>query len=141
MPPIEPAYLMAAGIFLIGLEIVLYSFFIIWIGIGLILVGLLSFVITFADGYYQLAIAFTTGAILLYLLRGWAMRLVEGTQSSDEEQVHEHGIGIVDGGMIRMDGTYWQSDSDLSVYKDGDRVEVIEIKNNRVILEKGEKRQ
>jgi len=134
MAPIEPAYLMAAGIFLIGLEIVLYSFFIVWIGIGLILVGVLSYVVHFGDGYYQLAIAFSVGLFLLFWLRGWAMRIIEKSEDDSEEPIHRSGVGIVDNGIIKMDGTFWQTDDDLSGYKDGDRVEVVDIRHNRAVL-------
>lgn len=134
MAPIEPTYLMAAGIFMIGLEIVLYSFFIVWIGIGLILVGALSYAVAFSDGYYQLAIAFMIGFLLAYLLRGWAMRRVNESEDSSEEAIHKRGIGIVDHGEIRMDGTFWQTDADLSRYNDGDRVDVMDIRKNKAIL-------
>jgi membrane protein implicated in regulation of membrane protease activity len=36
--------------------------------------------------------------------------------------------------MIKMGGTFWQSDDDLSIYKDGDKVEVLDIKNNKAVL-------
>ncbi len=136
MPMIEPAYLIAAGIFLIGLEIVLYSFFIVWIGIGLILVGLSSYLIAFDDGYVQLAIAFSIGFILAYLLRKKAMEFADNSEDSSEEHVHQRGVGIVDNGRIRMDGTFWQTDDDISDYDDGDRVEVIDIQSNKAILAK-----
>lgn len=135
MPVIEPEYLLAAGIFLIGIEIVLYSFFIIWIGIGLIFVGFLSYVISFESGYTQLAIAFTIGFALLMLLRKRAMSFVTKSEDRSEEHIHQGGIGIVDNGMIKMDGTYWQTDDDLSRYENGDRVKVVDIQKNRAVLE------
>lgn len=136
MEPIDPAYLIAAGIFLIGFEIVLYSFFIVWIGIGLIVVGLSSYLFAFGDGYVQLSIAFSIGLILAFILRKRAMEFVDRSEDSSEEHVHQSGVGIVDDGRIRMDGTFWQTDDDLSGYKDGDRVEVIDIQSNKAILVK-----
>lgn len=136
MPVIEPAYLIAAGIFLIGLEIVLYSFFIVWIGIGLILVGLSSYLIAFDDGYVQLAIAFSIGFMLAFMLRKRAMEFVDSSEDSSEEYVHQRGIGIVDNGRIRMDGTFWQTDDDISDFVDGDRVEIVDIRSNKVLLAK-----
>ena len=40
----------------------------------------------------------------------------------------------VDNGMIKMNGTFWQSDEDLSKYKDGYKVEVLDIVNNKAVL-------
>ncbi|WP_373033802.1 NfeD family protein, partial [Sulfurovum sp.] len=76
------------------------------------------------------------GLLLLLALRKWSMNLINRTQDNTEEKIHKSGIGVIDGGMIKMDGTYWQSDDDLSQYKDGDRVEVLDIVNNKVKLAK-----
>jgi len=135
MPAIEPEYLLAAGIFLIGIEIVLYSFFIIWIGIGLIVAGFLSYAVSFDSGYTQLAIAFTIGFALLIMLRKRAVSFIIKSEDRREEHIHRGGIGIVDNGMIKMDGTYWQTDDDLSRYENGDRVKVVDIHKNRAVLE------
>lgn len=134
MEVIDWAYLLAFGIVLIGLEALIFSFFLVWIGIGFIIVALLTYFGVFESGTAQIAVAVSIGLVLLLALRKWSMNLINKTQDNTEEKIHTGGVGVIDGGMIKMDGTYWQSDDDLSEYKDGDRVEVLDIVNNKAKL-------
>ena len=134
MDAIAWGYLFALGIILIGLEALLFSFVLLWIGIGFIVVALLSYMMLFESGYAQIAVAVSIGLLLVLVLRKWSMNLVNKTEDDTEEKIHKGGVGVIDGGMIKMNGTYWQSDDDLSGYKDGDRVEVIDIVNNKAKL-------
>ncbi len=136
MDPIDWAYLLAIGIILIGFEALLFSFFLVWIGIGFVVVALLTYLGLFESGYAQIAVAVSIGLVLLFTLRKWSMNLVHQTEDDTEEKIHQSGVGIIEGGMIKMDGTYWQSDDDLSRYKEGDRVEVLDIVNNKAKLAK-----
>ena len=134
MEVIDWAYLLAFGIVLIGLEALIVSFFLVWIGIGFIAVAAMTYFGLFESGTAQIAVAVSIGLVLLLALRKWSMNLVNKTQDNTEEKIHKSGVGVIDGGMIKMDGTYWQSDDDLSQYKDGDRVEVLDIVNNKAKL-------
>lgn len=134
MEAIEWGYLLALGIVLIGLEALLFSFVLLWIGIGFIAVAILSYFILFDSGYVQIAVAVSIGLLLVLALRKWSMNLINKTADDTEEKIHKSGIGVIEGGMIKMNGTYWQSDDDLSLFKDGDRVEVVDIVNNKVKL-------
>ncbi len=134
MEVIDWAYLLAFGIVLIGLEALIFSFVLLWIGIGFIVVALLTYIGLFESGYVQIAVAVSIGLVLVLALRKWSMTLINKSEDDTEEKIHKSGIGIIDGGMIKMDGTYWQSDDDLSQYKDGDRVEVTDIVNNKAVL-------
>ncbi len=134
MEVIDWAYLLAFGVFLIGLEALVFSFFLIWIGSGFVVVALLTYMGLFESGYAQIAVAVSIGLILLLTLRKWSMRLIVKSEDSSEEKIHKSGLGVIEGGMVKMDGTYWQSDDDLSQYKDGDRVEVVDIVNNKAKL-------
>ena len=131
MEAIEWGYLLALGIVLIGLEALLFSFVLLWIGIGFIVVALLSSMGIFESGYVQIAVAVSIGLVLVLALRKWSMNLINKSEDDTEEKIHKGGIGVIDGGMIKMNGTYWQSDDDLSGFSDGDRVEVIDIVNNK----------
>jgi membrane protein implicated in regulation of membrane protease activity len=62
------------------------------------------------------------------------MSMVNKTEDDSEEKIHKGGIGTIDNGMIKLDGTFWQTDDDLSGYKDGDKVEVVDIINNKAKL-------
>ena len=134
MEVIDWAYLLAFGIVLIGLEALIVSFFLVWIGIGFVVVAAMTYFGLFESGTAQIAVAVSIGLVLLLALRKWSMNIVNETQDNTEEKVHKSGVGVIDGGMIKMDGTYWQSDDDLSQYKDGDRVEVLDIVNNKAKL-------
>ena len=136
MEAIEWGYLLALGIALIGLEALIFSFVLLWIGIGFIVVSILSYAGLFESGYAQIAVAVSIGLVLVLALRKWSMNLINKSTDDREEKIHKGGIGIIDGGMIKMNGTYWQSDDDLSSYKDGDRVEVIDIVDNKAKLAK-----
>ena len=134
MEVIDWAYLLAFGIVLIGLEALIFSFVLLWIGIGFIIVSLLTYMGLFESGYVQIAVAVSIGLVLVLALRKWSMAMINKSEDNSEEQIHKSGVGVIDGGMIKMDGTYWQSDDDLSQYKDGDRVEVLDIVNNKAKL-------
>ena len=134
MEAIDWAYLVAIGIILIGVEALLFSFVLLWIGIGFLVVAVLSFFALFDSGYAQIAVAVSIGLVLVLLLRKWSMTFVDKTEDDTEEKIHQKGVGTIEGGMIRMNGTYWQSDDDLRGYKEGDRVEVVDIVNNKAKL-------
>jgi len=131
MEAIEWGYLLALGIVLIGLEALIFSFVLLWIGIGFIVVSVLSYAGLFDSGYVQIAVAVSIGLVLVLALRKWSMNLINKTADDTEEKIHRSGTGIIEGGMIKMDGTYWQSDDDLSGFNDGDKIEVVDIMNNK----------
>lgn len=134
MEEIYWAYLLAAGIVMIGLEALLFSFFLVWLGIGFIVVAGLSYFGLFDSGVAQIATSVSIGLVLVFALRKWSMTMINKTQDVTEEKVHKIGVGIVSNGMIKMDGTFWQTDGDLSTFKDGDKVKVVDIINNKAIL-------
>lgn len=136
MAPIEWYYLLAIGIVMIGIEALMFSFFLVWLGVGFMIVAGLTYAGIFDNGIAQLAASVSIGLVLVFLLRKWSMNMLNTTQDDTEEKIHRSGIGTIDGGAIKMDGTYWQSDDDLSGYKDGDKVEVVDIINNKAVLAK-----
>ena len=134
MEVIDWAYLLAFGIVLIGLEALIFSFVLLWIGIGFIVVALLTYMGLFDSGYVQIAVAVSIGLVLVLALRKWSMKLINKSEDDTEEKIHKSGVGVIEGGLIKMDGTYWQSDNDLSQYKDGDKVQVLDIVKNKAKL-------
>jgi membrane protein implicated in regulation of membrane protease activity len=129
MEAIYWAYLLAAGIIMIGLEALVFSFFLVWLGVGFVIVAALSYIGLFDSGIAQIATAVSIGLVLLFALRKWSMKMINKSEDDSEEKPHKGGVGIVDNGMIKLDGTFWQCDDDLSAYKDGERVEVVIINN------------
>ena len=134
MEVIDWFYLLAVGILLVGIEALFFSFFLVWIGIGFLVVSVLTYIGLYDNGVAQIASACVIGLVLVFALRKWSMNMLNRTQDNSEEKVHKRGIGIIDNGMIKMDGTYWRSDDDLSGFQNGDKVEIIDVVNNKVTL-------
>jgi membrane protein implicated in regulation of membrane protease activity len=134
MEVIDWSYLLAIGIVMIGLEAMIFSFFLVWLGVGFVIVAGLSYFGLFDSGTAQIATAVSIGLVLVFVLRKWSMSMVNKTEDDSEEKIHKGGIGTIDNGMIKLDGTFWQTDDDLSGYKDGDKVEVVDIINNKAKL-------
>ena len=136
MQALEYYYLLGIGIAFIGIEAIFFSFFIMWIGIGFVLVGVVSLFIVFDSAWVQIALAFSIGLVLVILFRKKMMQEFSTIKVTPEEQIHKEGVGTIQDGSIKMDGTFWQSDDDLSIYKDGDKVEVSDIVNNKAKIVK-----
>lgn len=134
MEEIYWAYLLAAGIIMIGLEALVVSFFLLWLGVGFVIVAALSYFGLFDSGIAQIAVSVSIGLLLVFVLRKWSMNMILKSEDSREQKPHKGGTGVIDKGMIRLDGTFWQTDDDLSAHKDGDRVEVVDIVNNKAKL-------
>lgn len=134
---ISISFLIAIGILFIGLEVLLFSFVLFFFGLGFLAVALLSFFYSFDNGLAQIAIASTIALLLAFALRKYLMQRLSKTNNKPETRVHVAGIGFVEDGMVKFDGTYWECLDDVSAYKDGDKVEVIDVVDNRVILKKG----
>jgi len=134
MEEIYWAYLLAAGIIMIGLEALVFSFFLLWLGVGFVIVAALSYFGLFDSGIAQIAASVSIGLVLVFALRKWSMTMINKTEDDSEEKPHRGGVGVVDKGMIKLHGTFWQTDDDLSGYKDGDRVEVADIVDNKARL-------
>jgi len=136
MQVIEAEWLLAIGILLIGAEVLLYSFFLFWLGLGFIIVSALSLVVVFSNGFSQVAIALTLGLALALLLRKKSMELINKNEDRTETKNHKSGIGTFIDGSIKMDGTFWQTDDDVSSLENGDKVQVEDIVSNKVVLKK-----
>lgn len=134
MEVIDWSYLLAIGIVMIGLEALVFSFFLVWLGVGFVIVAGLSYFGMFDSGTAQIATSVSIGLVLVLALRKWSMNMISKSQDDTEEKPHKSGVGVVDKGMIKMDGTFWQCDDDLSAYKDGDKVDVVDVVNNRAKL-------
>ena len=127
-------WLLAIGIVLIGLEALVFSFFLFPLGLGFLVVSILElWVLDYNSLFSQVATVFILALVCVLLFRQKFISLLGKSSSSVEEQVHTSGIGIIDGEQIKFEGTYWNTNDNLSSYKDGDRVNIEIIKNKAVI--------
>jgi len=127
-------WLLAIGIVLIGLEALVFSFFLFPIGLGFLVVACLElWVLDYDSLFSQTATVLVLGLIITLVFRKKFIKLLGKSSSDKEEQIHTSGIGTIDGKQIKFEGTYWNTDNDLSSYKDGDRVNIEIIKNRAAI--------
>lgn len=133
---ISAAYLLAFGILFIALEVLTFTFVLFFIGIGFAMVALISFFYIFDNGTIQIALAFILALVLAFSLRKILMNKISKTNNKPEERAHVSGIGFVEDGIIKFDGTYWKTLDDLSIYKNGDKVEIIDVIDNMAVLKK-----
>lgn len=132
MDPIAYYYLLGFGFLLLGIEILLFSFYLLWIALGFIAVAFLSLIVNFENGLSQITIALLLGLILLYFFKKPLQALMQ-SQKHSEQAIHQSGVGTIVDGAIKMDGTFWQTDDDLTAFANGDKVEV-SIEGNKAKL-------
>ncbi|SHO81151.1 nodulation efficiency protein D (NfeD) [hydrothermal vent metagenome] len=119
---------------LIGLEALIFSFVLFFFGVGVIFVAIISYFYTFDNAIIQLALSFIIAILGAYLFRNRLLDKISKPSQEKEERRHISGVGYIDEDMVKFDGTYWRCDDDLSRYKNGDRVEVIDVVDNKVII-------
>ena len=131
---ISVTYLISIGILLIGLEALIFSFVLFFLGVGFILVGIVSNFYLFDNGIVQIATAFVLALAFAYIFRNNLLARMSKVSSKREERAHVSGVGILIDGAIKFDGTYWNTQSDLSEYEEGDKVTIIDVVDNMVVL-------
>ncbi len=108
LSPFTPWVLIGVGIAFIAFEIIVTSFVIIWFGLGLICTGLLTYMITFDDGMWQLALSSLIAIVMMYLLRTKVINnFINSKETIDEDFLNESGIGIILNGKVKYKATYW----------------------------------
>lgn len=133
----SPLVLLGVGIGLIALEGILVSFVIIWFGVGLVLVGLISYFYDFSDGFNQLVLASAFALLLLFVLRKkFLTKFLESKEGEIEENfLNTKGEGIIKNGLVQFRGTYFEIDSD-ETFEENEKVEVLSTHKNSAKIEK-----
>ena len=129
-------WLLAFGILFIGLEALTFTFVLFFLGIGFIVVSLISFFYIFDNGIIQIALAFIFALILAIILRKTLLEKLSKPKLDAEERTHVSGVGIIEDEAVKFDGTFWKTLDDISGYKNGDKVKIKDVKDNMVVLEK-----
>ncbi|SFV51063.1 nodulation efficiency protein D (NfeD) [hydrothermal vent metagenome] len=136
MEVISTPYLIAIGIFLIGIEVLTYSFVLFFLGIGFVVTGAISKIYDFDNGIVQIATAFVIALVFAYFFRGKFIEMLSKTSDKKEQRAHVSGTGIVEDGMIKFNGTYWKTLDDISAYSNDEQVEIVDVIDNMVVLKK-----
>lgn len=130
---ISPTILIAIGILLIAAEAATFTFILFWFGIASIIVGIISYIVSFSDGAWQIASIGIIAILLLFFLRTKALYLFLKAKDGEikDDFLNTKGFGIVKNGKVYYKATFWNCD-DIDNFKDGEKVEVLEAKKNMV---------
>lgn len=136
-------FLIAFGLLFMFLELLLGSFFLIFVGASFLIVGFFDLIVEFENlfstkQYVFLFEGVMIGVIALFLifflrkpLQKWVFKKSEIYK---EDFLNESGVGIVKEGMIEFKGTLWCYEGDQTLV-DGEKVRIKGIKNNKIVLE------
>lgn len=126
--------LIAAGLILIGIEILFGLFVLFWFGLGLVFVGLVGLFVDFEHGEYQLIFAFAIGMVLLFALR----KKIIAPHNAEADQLDTYQTGEIgqlslhnDQWVVFYHGTHWVVANPQADFKANQRVRVDEIKSNQ----------
>lgn len=128
---ISPFLVLAFGVLLIAAELLIGSFFIMFFGMGFLIVGIFGFFIDML-WYHQILIAAIISVILLFTLKKHIKeKFYNSKDEIKDDFLNESGEGEVREGMVYFKGTLWRYDGEL---KEGQKVQIIGTRGNKVIL-------
>lgn len=136
---ISPIILIAIGIGLIALEAITFLFVLFWFGVASILVGVLSYIIKFPDGFWQLSVIAIIAMVLLLTLRNKALKvfLKPKSKENNDNFLNEKGVGVIQGDRVYYKATTWNIDSDNGVsFKDKEKVMICRIEKGIAYIKK-----
>lgn len=131
--------LISIGIVLVALEVFLYSFFVIWFGLGFIVVAFISIFFDFSDLYIQIGtISVFSLLFLLFFRKIFLKRFSKAQKELSDNFFNEKGFGVFKEQKIFYKGTFWELDPnfDKTNLKSGEKVKVIKIDKNVAFVEK-----
>ncbi len=132
---INPEILLGIGIALITLEIFMFSFYLMWLGLGFLLIGIVSYFYTFDSGFVQLALSSILGVLLLLIFKEKFQKYIfKNTPKSKDEFLEGAGVGIVKEGRVFYKGTFWEVDGDSILPNEGEKVNIKKVLANKVII-------
>ncbi len=135
MPTITPEILLGIGVALIALEIFMFSFYLMWLGLGFILIGSVSYFYHFNGGLIQIALSSILGVALLILFKDkFKQYIFKDTPKSKDEFLDEAGEGVIKEGKVFYKGTFWEVEGDSPLPSDGTKIKIKKVVANKVII-------
>ncbi len=132
---VNPEILLGIGVALIALEIFMFSFYLMWLGLGFLIVGVISYFYPFESGFVQLALSSVLGVVMLFLFKEKFQKYIfKNTPKSKDEFLEEAGVGVVKEGKVFYKGTFWEVDGDSSLPNEGKKVNIKKVVANKVII-------
>ncbi|SHN90283.1 NfeD family protein [bacterium endosymbiont of Bathymodiolus sp. 5 South] len=130
MDSLSVTLLFSLGIFFTFLEVILYSFFIIWFGIAFLVVAIIEFFFPLPSIWVQLSLVVVIAVVLFLAFYKPLKSFVNKSQNFSNDFIKQHGKGIIKNNMLNYQGSYFKVvDCDISAL-DGTEVEVIKIDKN-----------
>ena len=127
----EAIIFLIIGVVLIIAELALFSFYLIFFGIGFLIIGIFSFFVFFGWNW-QILTAFVIGLVLLILFRKKIVNRFFKKSLVQDDFLNESGFGIIKNGMVFYKGTFWKCD--IKDLKDGQSVEILGIKDGKIVI-------
>ena len=127
---IETMWLFVAGGFLLLCELFVFSYFLLFIGIGVVLTGVLNFLGLFGSLATQLVSIVLCSMLALLVLKPLLKRFSKPSEKFVENANLKLKIGskalVVENGVIECNGTMWQCDT--TGFEVGQRVKIADFK-------------
>lgn len=140
LQPFSIPILLSLGVILMGLEMLVGSFYIFWFGIGFFVVGIIEYFVPFSGAIYQISTALIISLILLFTLKKRVNFLLSRSEKEIKDDfLNEEGEGIIKEGMVFYKGTMWLYEPRDLKLKEGAYVKVLSTKGNLAIVEKIDK--
>ena len=130
MIAISSVLLASIGIGLIAVEVFLFSFFLMFIGISCLIVALFHHFIPFEILWSQLIVVSVISIALVFVFRTRLKAIFKkGEKEINQNFLQEGGSGVIKNDMVFFKGVYFKVDGNKK-YKEDENVEVIKtIKN------------
>ncbi len=133
--PFSAYALLGIGLVLVGLEMALGSFYILWFGIGFCVVSAVEFFYPFANGLHQVALASLIAFVLLVALKQRLKNFLSKNEKEIKDDfLNEAGVGIMKHGMVEFKGTMWEVGTEFKKLEDGVEVEVLKAEKNKATI-------
>jgi nodulation efficiency protein D len=123
--------MIAIGALLCVAELMLFSFYLLFFGVAFIIVGAINFGFGFEWSFQILAVLVLAFILLALLKAPLKSKFMAKKESFNEEFLDEPGVGEIRENMVYFKGTLWKYDG---VLKNGEKVQVLGIKGDKVIL-------
>ena len=130
--------LLGVGIVMIVAEIFFGSVFLFFIGIGLCITSVIEYLVGFdslGDRLVWQAVSICAFSLLSLLVLRKPIKSWFNRSQVYEDTLCEGGEGEIREGMVYFKGTLWAYENSQRVFKEGDKVKVIKIHNNKAIIE------
>jgi len=120
-------HLILIGLLLIAADAVISSYYLMWIGAGVVTVGLVDFVSPIEDIYIKISLSLILGLIYVII----AVMLKKKTPNETIDNLIQQ--GEIRNGKIFLDGTSWTPEFDITEYKENEKLSVF-IRDNKAFL-------